>query len=285
MRSGKKKSSNMILPVITASSSVIKENTGSKPFLLQILGIEFVLIPKGTYIPGSSCGDKSPFDELPARQERIDQDFYMSRFEITQSQWFAIMSQNPSFFNNVFVKQNINMYNTKGVRTFNEHNAPVENISWDDTQEYLRRLNALGDGHIFRLPTELEWEYVATFAGKFKKSEPNIQRWAAEAGILYSAMLGGMTMPVDSTKPNNFGVYGMDDNVREWCQDTFQGHQFANTSAASSDLKVTRGNCWIDPQNSSRTQRHFNLRTRKASFIGFRIVLELNSQSISDTDR
>ena len=99
--------------------------------------MNFVSIPPGIFMMGSD--DKAPF-EKPAHQVSISKGFYLQTTEVTQAQWQAVMESSPSDF--------------KGA------NLPVENVSWEDAQEYIEKLNRLDPGKGYRLPTEVEWEYA-----------------------------------------------------------------------------------------------------------------------------
>jgi len=103
--------------------------------------MEFVLIPAGTFQMGSNDSDAHS-GEKPVHTVRLTQPFYLGKYEVTQGQWQAVMGNNPSGF--------------KG-----DPNRPVENVSWDDVQEFIRRLNSREGGATYRLPTEAEWEYAA----------------------------------------------------------------------------------------------------------------------------
>ena len=98
-----------------------------------------ILIPAGTFTMGAI--DSYP-DEQPIRTVRISRPFYLGKYEVTQAQWEAVMGYNPSSW--------------RGQR-----NLPVEQVSWEDVQEFLRRLNAAEGGTRYRLPTEAEWAYAA----------------------------------------------------------------------------------------------------------------------------
>jgi formylglycine-generating enzyme required for sulfatase activity len=103
------------------------------------IGMELVLIPAGEFLMGSNEGhDKEP----PVHRVRISEPFYMGKYEVTQAQWEAVMDTNPSLFPG------------------NPH-RPVENVSWEDTQEFIKRLNRHEGWEACRLPTEAQWEYAA----------------------------------------------------------------------------------------------------------------------------
>jgi formylglycine-generating enzyme required for sulfatase activity len=103
------------------------------------LGMDFVLLPAGTFRMGSDTGDS---DEKPGHEVRLSKPFYLGKHEVTQGQWQAVMGTNPSNF--------------KG-----DTNLPVENVSWTDVQAFIQKLNAKEGGTRYRLPTEAQWEYAA----------------------------------------------------------------------------------------------------------------------------
>ena len=136
----------------------------------------------------------------PLHTVRISRPFYLGKHEVTQAQWEAVMERNPSRF--------------KGDATL-----PVENVSWPDVQEFIRRLNARERGTaVYRLPTEAQWEYAARAGSitsfSFGKSLRQLRRYA-----WYKANAGGTTHPVGQLQPNAWGLYDMHGNVREWVQD------------------------------------------------------------------
>jgi formylglycine-generating enzyme required for sulfatase activity len=106
--------------------------------LRNSIGMEFVLIQAGTFQMGSNDGSH----EKPAHTVRLTRSYYLGKYEVTQAQWEAVMGNNPSHF--------------KG-----DTNRPVEQVSWEDVQEFMRRLNTKESGARYRLPTEAEWEYAA----------------------------------------------------------------------------------------------------------------------------
>jgi len=116
----------------------VANRTVSRPRTVQNrYGIEMVLVPAGSFMMGSTNGGD---DEKPVHQVTIAEPFYMGKYEVTQAQWQAVMGTNPSHF--------------KG------DNSPVESVSWNDAQEFIRKLNETNDGYVYRLPSEAEWEYA-----------------------------------------------------------------------------------------------------------------------------
>jgi formylglycine-generating enzyme required for sulfatase activity len=185
------------------------------------LGMEFVRIPAGRFQMGSTSGDG---DEQPVHRVEITQPFYLGTTEVTQSQWESVMGNNPSRF--------------KGA------NRPVEQVSWEEVQTFIEKLNAREPGVTYRLPTEAEWEYAAragtTTAYSFGDSAGDLDEYA-----WYGGNTGGQTHPVGQKPANGWGLYDVHGNVWEWVQDWYgeypsspQGNPSGPPSGAS---RVVRG--------------------------------------------
>jgi formylglycine-generating enzyme required for sulfatase activity len=190
------------------------------------LGSKFVLIPVGAFMMGSSSGES---DETP-HQARIWKPFFMQTTEVTQGQWEKVMGSNPSYFKEC------------------GYNCPVENVSWEDVQEFIQKLNSMeGSRNKYRLPTEAEWEYAARGGGKDEDysggNDIEVVAW-------YKNNSGGKTHPVGQKKPNGLGIYDMSGNVWEWCQDWYgdypSGHLIVIDPAGPSRGvgHVFRGGSW-----------------------------------------
>jgi formylglycine-generating enzyme required for sulfatase activity len=135
----------------------------------------FVLIPGGEFSMG---GDRF-YPEQPVHKVRISKAFEMGKYQVTQEQWQAVMGNNPSYFTGA--------------------NLPVEMVSWNDVQEFIKKLNAKKDGYSYRLPTEAEWEYACR-AGTTGNYAGNLDDMA-----WYDKNSGGKTHPVGQKKPNAWG--------------------------------------------------------------------------------
>jgi len=223
----------------------------SEPLLINSIGTEFVLIPAGTFIMGSELGDARP-----AHQVTISQPFYLGKFPVTQTQWVAIMQTNPS-------------------RYQGEHH-PVENVSWEEVQQFIRRLNAKEGSRFYRLPTEAEWEYAAragsTTAYCFGKNAKQLREYA-----WYKANSHGKTHPVGQLKPNACGLYDIHGNVWEWVQDWYGTYPTGAVrdprGASSGSSRVRRGGSWSTGAGSCRvSKRDAVVSSSHLSSLGFRLL-------------
>ncbi len=212
------------------------------------IGMEFVKIPAGSFM----MLDKSRDSQKPIHKVTISQGFWLQKTEVTQAQWQTVMGNNPSQF--------------KG------DNLPVETVSWDDAQEFIKELNAKSEG-TYRLPTEAEWEYAAR-AGTTGDYAGNLDSMA-----WYEANSDKMTHAVSTKQANGWGLYDMHGNVYEWCQDWYSKNYYANsagvnpTGAPSGTLQAVRGGSW---RTAAMFLRSAAARSRAQSYrfndTGFRVV-------------
>ena len=176
--------------------------------------------------------------------------FCMGKHEVTQEQWEAVMGKNPS--------------STKGAK------LPVTNVSWEDCQEFIKKLNAKTNGG-YRLPTEAEWEYACragtttaySYGDNLTKSDANID--------------GDSISAVGSYKPNAFGLYDMHGNVWEWCEDWYADYQAGAVTdpkgPATGERRVLRGGSFNFYVWNTRSSFRFNLSpTSRYLFYGFRLA-------------
>ena len=211
----------------------------------------FCWIPPGRFLMGSKVGN----DALPIHQVTISKGFWMGRYDVTQAQWEAVMASNPSFF--------------KGP------DRPVEHVSWDDCQMFIARLNAQGQGR-FRLPTEAEWEYACR-AGTtgFRYGPITAIVWTA----YYFHRLNA-THPVGELKPNDWGLYDMNGNVNQWCQDWYgpypEGPATDPQGPPSGSGRVYRGGSWdYDADTVHSAARDWSEPDSRNDYIGLRLVRSL----------
>jgi sulfatase modifying factor 1 len=250
----------------------------------QVTGMEMRLIPAGRFRMGSDPGEagRQP-DETPHEVE-ITCPFYLGTHEVTQGEWMRLMQGNPAQFPSC------------GPR------CPVETVSYDDVQQYIRRLTRAANGGRFRLPSEAEWEYAcragtrsafatgamlstdqANYDGRYPQSGRPAGRYLARPA------------PVGSFLPNAWGLYDMHGNVWEWCEDWYGDYpvvaardpQGPSRRAARSVWdarggnwrykRVIRGGSWYFNADSCRCAlRYTHAPADKGFSLGFRLVREVD---------
>ena len=220
---------------------------------------EMVYVSGGTFTMGATSeqGSNAYDEEKPAHSVTLG-GYYIGKYEVTQKLWEAVMGNNPSNF--------------KG------DDLPVENVSWNEVQEFIKKLNQL-TGKSYRLPTEAEWEYAARGGGNsrgYKYSGSNTLQDVA----WYGENSGSKMHPVGTKSPNELGIYDMSGSVWEWCQDWYNSSYYANspqrnpTGPASGSNRVRRGGCWLTDVRLCRVSN----RGRSApdfwgNGLGFRLAL------------
>lgn len=186
---------------------------GLPPQFTNALGMEFVRVPKGKSWLGGGGG--TPGD----REMEIPHDFYLGKYEVTQGAWEKITGLNPSAFKAV-----------AGVRQEHQKRFPVEQVSWNDAQDFIQLVNEKTKerGWVYRLPTEVEWEYACRggllsnrllSAFDFYFDEPTNALLPEQANFSRDGKRLRRTCKVGSYPPNHLGLYDMHGNVWEWCAD------------------------------------------------------------------
>lgn len=219
-----------------------------------------VSIPSGSF----QMGGNEYSSEKPVHRVTLSA-FKMSKYEVTQQQWRAVMGKNPSYFKNC-------------------DNCPVEQVSWNDVQEFIKKLNQQ-TGKNYRLPTEAEWEYAcrAGTTTPFNTGNNLTTNQANYNGNYpYLSNAKGAyrkkTIAVGSFAPNDWGLYDMHGNVWEWCQDWYGKYsnntQTNPTGASSGTYRVLRGGSWTFNAVYCRSAyRTYTSPTSGSDGIGFRLVL------------
>jgi|YNPNPStandDraft_1061719.scaffolds.fasta_scaffold05005_6 sulfatase modifying factor 1 len=244
--------------------------------LSNALGMEFVLIPAGSFEMGSPPSEPFRDQDEERHMVVITKPFYIQTTEVTQGQWRALMGNNPSHFRGC------------------GDSCPVERVSWLDCQKFIERLNQRRDGR-YRLPTEAEWEYAC------RAGTGTPFHWGDTVDCA-KAMFGnntfrGVTLcvshiegrglkrdspaPVASYPPNPWGVFDMHGNVWEWCQDWYAPYPRGKVSdprgADSGETRVRRGGSWFKFGTFCRSaNRNFAHPASRYSTTGFRLVRELD---------
>ena len=194
----------------TESAPQLVAVEGSQTFTVN--GVKFTMVPVegGTFTMGATSeqGSDAEEDEKPAHKVTLS-DYYIGQTEVTQALWEAVMGSNPSFFEG--------------------DNLPVEQVSWNDCQVFIQKLNQL-TGKQFRLPTEAEWEYAARGG---RKSQGYKYAGGNNIGSVawYTGNSGIETHPIGTKQANELGIYDMSGNVYEWCSDWYGDY----TSSSQSD--------------------------------------------------
>jgi formylglycine-generating enzyme required for sulfatase activity len=202
------------------------------------IGMKLVLIPKGTFMMGSPKSDEGRQWDETQHEVTISKDYYLGVYEVTQAQYEKVMGKNPSYF--------------QGAKVGNENaDLPVENVSWDDTVEFCKKLSDLPEekkaGRVYRLPTEAEWEYACRAGGvtafSFGESSESLGDYA-----WFDENSRRQTHPVGQKKPNAWGLYDLHGNVWEWCSDRYgeypQGAVSDPTGPKGGSGRVYRGGSW-----------------------------------------
>ena len=258
-------SKGSLLSLLLAGLSLLAQNPSQQK---NAIGMEFVKIAPGEFVMGCSADDSEcNADEKPAHRVQITKAFEMGKYEVTQSQWQAVMGSNPS--------------------TIKGDDHPVETVSKNDAHDFLARLNARNDGYMYRLPTEAEWEYSA------RAGTSGTPTASLDDAAWYAANSEDETHPVGQKKPNAWGLYDMLGNVREWVEDVYMRDFYSNSPLADPggsqagpqgreggrggrQLPIMRGGAWDNPANFLRlsARYHYYGPTLRLSDLGFRVVRE-----------
>jgi formylglycine-generating enzyme required for sulfatase activity len=237
---------------------------------VKSLGMKFVLVPRGTFW-------MSKDGKNAQRQVEIAKDFYLGKYLVTQAQWQAIMGNNPSWFSRTGAgAEKVGDISVADLKQF-----PVEQVSWDDVQDFLKKLNALekNSGWLYRLPTEAEWEYACRGAATSKEEcsfdfyfeKPTNDLSSTQANFYGDLPAGnasrgpylGRTSKVGSYPPNKLGLYDMHGNVCQWCEDFFD----------KGSNRVIRGGSWNGYASHCRAaERDKYAQSLRIDFLGFRLA-------------
>ncbi|GFO96672.1 hypothetical protein ig2599ANME_0861 [groundwater metagenome] len=234
---------------------------GQKTFTNSI-GMEFAIVPAGEFDMGSPSNEKDRYgDEGTVHRVKIANAFYIGKYEVTQKQWRDVMGRNPSI--------------DKG------DDLPVEKVSWNDVQEFIKKLNEKEGMNKYRLPTESEWEYAAragtTTMYSFGDDESKLGDYA-----WYYSNSGNKIHEVGQKKPNPWGLYDIHGNVWEWVQDMWHDNYNGAPTDGSAwegdgSARVFRGGCWDSgAAGSLRSALRYRARPGyRDGSLGFRLVRDV----------
>ena len=226
---------------------------------ITVNGVSFTMIAVegGTFKMGATSeqGSDADNDEKPVHNVTLS-DYYIGETEVTQELWQAVMGTNPSY--------------SKG------NKKPVEQVSWNDCQEFIKKLNRL-TGKNFRLPTEAEWEYAARGGNKSKGYKYSGSNSIGDVAW-YTDNSSSQTHDVKTKQANELGIYDMSGNVYEWCQDWYgsysSGSQTNPTGPTSGSDRVLRGGSWSSSARYCRvSNRSINCPDSRLNYLGLRLAL------------
>ena len=240
-----------LVNVLTVMAQEVKPEKTEVIDLGKDVKLEMVLIPAGKFKMGSPESEKARRNDEKQYEVTLTKPFYMGKYEVTQEQWESVMGNNPSS-------------RTKGAK------LPVTDVSWEDCQEFIKKLNASTKGG-YRLPTEAEFEYACragtttaySFGDSLTKTDANID--------------GASVKAVGGYKPNAFGLYDMHGNVWEWCNDWKADYPAGAVTdpkgPATGESRVLRGGSFFVNGSDDRSSCRFDgTPTNRYFFLGFRLA-------------
>ena len=246
----------MVLGLVGALTVMVQKVKPEKTEVIDLgkgVKLEMVLIPAGKFKMGSPESEKERRVNETQHEVTLTKPFYMGKYEVTQEQWEAVMGKNPS--------------EEKGGK------LPVTDVSWEDCQEFIKKLNAKTNGG-YRLPTESEWEYACragtttaySFGDKITPKDANY----------YDSNIG-KPVAVGSYKPNAFGLYDMHGNALEWCEDWYGDYPAGAVTdpkgPAKGKYRVLRGGSFNDGESKARSSfRPDFTPTNRCFNVGFRLA-------------
>ena len=244
-----------LVGALTVSAQEIKPGKAEVIDFGKGIKLEMVLIPSGKFMMGSPASEKDRLENEKQHEVTITKPFYMGKYEVTQEQWERVMGKNPS--------------ETKGAK------LPVTDVSWEDCQEFIKKLNAKTSGG-YRLPTEAEWEYACRGGTTTAYSFGDV---ITPKDANYNI---GKPVAVGSYKANGFGLYDMHGNVWECCEDWYDDYPAGAITdpkgAATGENRVMRGGCFFNGNSNSKgarlrsSFRVFDMPTARIYTGGFRLA-------------
>ena len=216
---------------------------------------QMIYVKGGSFEMGATeeQGSDAQENETPTHKVTLD-GYYMSKYEVTQKLWERVMGNNPS--------------------SVQGDNLPVNNVSWNDCQEFIKKLNEL-TGKSFSLPTEAEWEYAARGGEKSLNCKYSGSNTIDDVAFYNTTNSNN----VGSKQANELGLYDMSGNVAEWCYDGYAAYSDQDQNnpygIIEADNRVVRGGGWSSSDNECRVSfRDGSKKTDdKAENIGFRLAL------------
>jgi len=243
----------------------IKSSSWNTDTIINEFGMMFILIEGGTFMMGSPPDEVGRTLFEKQHEVTIKKDFYMQTTEVSQGQWEKVMGENPSRFSKC------------------GEDCPVENVSWFDVVEFIKKLNQIDSSNNYRLPTEAEWEFAcrAGSSKSFSNGEFTTYECQDENALneiaWYICNSDSKTHPVGSKKPNSLGLYDMHGNVYEWCQDKFINYPDKSDikNPFWGNEKVCRSCSFNSIAANCRSASRTNISpVIKSNTVGFRLIRE-----------
>ena len=235
------------------SANAGPDEEGTRTFTVNGVSFKMIKVEAGTF----EMGDDED-DDCPTHEVTLTRDYYIGETPVTQALWEAVMGNNPS--------------------QFQGRNRPVENVSWNDCMEFVKKLKRLTNQD-FRFPTEAEWEFAARGGNSSEGYEFAGSDDLDDVGW-YNDNSDDETHPVKRKSANELGIYDMSGNVWEWCWDWYDSDYYDEspernpTGAASGSSRVGRGGSWSIDAGGCRVALRFRVRPGTRYYdLGFRLAL------------
>jgi formylglycine-generating enzyme required for sulfatase activity len=268
------------------SPAICQSQDSSATAFVNSIGMKFVQIPAGKFQMGSPESETgSRIDERPVHEVEISRPFLLGAFEVTQAEYQQVTGTNPSYFSKMG-------QGAKKVENLATERFPVEQVSWDEANDFCKKMSDLPDeiqaGRSYRLPTEAEWQYACRagsnspfhFGESLGSYDANINGNFPYGGAPRGPFLGRPTI-VGSYHPNAFGLYDMHGNVAEMVADYYGRHYYSISPKLDpqgpeqgADRSVLGGSWGTDAVRCRAGFRRSNASNGKAYFFGFRVVCE-----------
>lgn len=255
----------IILPAVLLFSAEWSGAGSASETMANSIDMQFVRVPSGTFFMGAQDHEEGSSKEKPRHKVHITKPFYIGKYEVTQKEWLAVMGKmHPS--------------------NFPSPDRPVDEVSWNGVQAFIKNLNEMEKDHSYRLPTEAEWEYAARAGSETAycfgddPEETQLKNYA-----WYEVNSDKQSHPVAKLQANAWGLYDMHGNVAEWVQDRYDKSYYSGspeenpTGPSTGTKRVVRGGSWIQPAYSCRSAfRGYYSEDYTDSDFGFRIVKSID---------
>jgi len=284
---------------LRAQDKEAKKQDDQKEFVVELgngVRMSFVRIPAGKFWMGSPTTEIERRSDEEQHEVEITKEFYLGKFAVTQEQYAAIVSQNPSYFS----KNGRDKESHRRVAEMDTREFPVESVSWHDAQKFCQKLSEKENarGRAYRLPTEAEWEFACRAGASSKDTAPfyladgpvfsissrnaNFDGKYPYSGADKADSLG-RTTKVGTFAPNRLGLFDMHGNLSQWCQDYYGPYSKLSTTKdpvqnekQGEDRRIYRGGSWGNPGHSCRAANRFKgAPENRYDTVGFRVVLTL----------